>query len=90
MSMMTPEQQGPAPFINLPPDQGQSDSGDGDLKQQILEMLRRAIAEDPDEEDKLAMEKCTTIIQQLLARDQQDTQKALGDTGLMRMMRKTG
>ena len=90
MSMMMPDQQGPAPFINLPADQGQSYSGDGDLKQQILDMLRRAIQEDPDEEDKLAMEKCTTIIQQILARDQQDTQKALGDTGLMRMMRKTG
>lgn len=66
------------------------DQADGDLKQQILDMLRRAIQEDPDEEDKLAMEKCTSIIQQILARDQQDTQKALGDTGLMRMMRKTG
>ena len=66
------------------------EQGAGDLKQQILDMLRRAIQEDPDEEDKLAMEKCTTIIQQILARDQQDTQKALGDTGLMRMMRKTG
>ena len=88
MSMMMPDQQGPAPFINLP-DQ-QQDGGGGDLKQQILDMLRRAIQEDPDEEDKLAMEKCTTIIQQILARDQQDTQKALGDTGLMRMMRKTG
>lgn len=59
MSMMQPDQMsqggmggGPAPFINLPadqPDQG----GEGDLKQQILDMLRRAIQEDPDEEDKL-------------------------------------
>ena len=93
MSIMQPDMSqmggGPAPFIKLPAQQD-AGSGEGDLKKQILYLLRKAIAEDPDEEDKLAMEKCTTIIQQILARDQQDTQKALGDTGLMRMMRKTG
>lgn len=99
MSMIQPDQMtqlgqggmggGHAPFIDLPADQPQGGGGD-DLKQQILDLLRKAIQEDPDEEDKLAMEKCTSILQQILARDQQDTQKALGDTGLMRMMRKTG
>lgn len=94
-SMMGGDQGGHPPFINLPagPDaqqsQGQGSGGD-DLKAQILDMLRKAIQEDPDEEDKLAMEKCTSIIQQLLARDQQDSQKALGDPGLQRMLRKTG
>lgn len=60
----------------------------GNIKQQILQMLRQAIAEDPDEEDKLAMEKCTTIIQQLLARDQQDSQQALGNAPLQRALRR--
>jgi len=65
------------------------DGGDG-LKRQILDLLRRAIQEDPDEEDKLAMEKCTSILQQLLARDQADSQQALGNSSLTRMLRKTG
>ena len=99
MSTMQPDMEqmggGHAPFISLPADQGaqqsqEQGSGGDDLKAQILDLLRKAIQEDPDEEDKLAMEKCTSILQQLLARDQQDSQKALGDPGLSRMLRKTG
>ena len=94
MSTMQPDMEqmggGHPPFINLPADQSEQGGGGDDLKAQILDMLRKAIQEDPDEEDKLAMEKCTSILQQLLARDQQDSQKALGDPSLARMLRKTG
>jgi len=46
-------------------------------------------AAEPDEEDKLTMEKITTLIQQLKAKDQADTEQAMGG-GNMRLMRKAG
>lgn len=55
-----------------------------------LDALRSYIQREPDQQHKLLVEKCTTIIQQILAEEQQMHDGAMGGTADPRLMRKAG
>ena len=56
---------------------------------QILDLANQYLQVEPDEEDKLTMQKITTLIQQLKAKDQQDQEQAMGGAN-QRIIRKAG
>jgi hypothetical protein len=56
---------------------------------QMLDLANQYLQVEPDEEDKLTMQKMTTLIQTLKAKDQADTETAMGG-GNQRLMRKAG
>lgn len=76
---------GPPPFITLP-DQGQGPSdapqGGGDAEQQIkaaIDQIRAAVSSDGlSENERLILEKITTLGQQLLAGREKEQQAAMG------------
>ena len=53
----------------------------------ILDQCNQYLQVEPDEEDKLTMQKITTLIQQLKAKDQQDQDAAMGGSNA-RILRK--
>lgn len=55
----------------------------------MLDLASEYFSAEKDEEDKLNMQKVTTLLQQLLAKDQADKDQAMGG-GNMRLMRKAG
>lgn len=64
-------------------------SGVDDLIQQALDALRKAAqAPDADHEDKLAIEKMTTLGQQILTTNQKMQDNAMGGSDGTRMIRK--
>lgn len=78
MSMMMPE--GPpapaaGPFSAPPEPEGQG--GPADLYQQIISLLSQAQEVEDSEQDKLALEKVRTLIQQLLADEEREEEEAM-------------
>lgn len=59
------------------------------LVSQIIEACKKYLGVEPDEEDKLLMTKILGFAQQLLAKDQQDKDAALGGQNV-RLLRKAG
>jgi hypothetical protein len=87
----------PAPSIPLPGGPGANDqaappdAGGGnpeDLVSQGLELIRQAIPMDPDEEDKLLLEKITTMCQDYIARQQKLVDTATGAGPGAKLVRK--
>lgn len=63
-----------------PPDQS-ADTGGGDVSSMLKDMLEIArgyIEQEDDEQNKLTMEKITTLIQQVLASEEKELQDAMG------------
>lgn len=54
----------------------------------MLDLASQYVQVEPDQEDKLAMQKVMTELQQLLAKDQQDADKAMGGNMDPRTLRK--
>jgi hypothetical protein len=54
----------------------------------MLDLASQYLDVEPDEEDKLQMQKITTLLQQLLAKDQQDTDNAMSGNTSPRTIRK--
>ncbi len=69
---------GPEPAPAAPADQGGGDEDPVDLMKQALDLVRRALAVEKDEEDVLMLEKTTTQIQQYIANDQKMVDTAMG------------
>lgn len=70
---------GPQPAPAAPPEEEAAGSEDPvDLMKQALDLVRRALAVEKDEEDVLMLEKTTTQIQQYIANDQKMVDTAMG------------
>jgi hypothetical protein len=64
---------GPDPsMMGGPPDQGGGEDDPISILQQMLDLADNYGQVEPDDEDKLLMEKARTLLQQLLAKDQKD------------------
>jgi hypothetical protein len=59
-----------------------------EIVQQMLDLAKQYLDVEPDHEDKLAMQKVTTQLQQLLAKDQADADGALSGNTNPRTLRK--
>ncbi len=88
--------QGPGPDGAPPgglPEGGtpQDDSGGQplDLLKEIIGLVQQYLQAEPDEEDKLQGTKLLQLAQQLLAKDQQDRDQAMGGSS-QRILRKAG
>ncbi len=71
------------------PDQGGGDEDPVAILGDMLALAQEYLGVEPDEEDKLLMQKVTTLLQQLRAKDQSDKDGALGGSN-MRVFRKAG
>lgn len=75
------------------PDQGAPPQGGADqplaLMKQIVDLCQQYLQVEPDEEDKLQGSKLLQLAQQLLAKDQQDRDQAMGGSS-QRILRKAG
>ncbi len=60
-----------------------------DLIQQIVDLAQQYLQAEPDQEDKLQGTKLLQLAQQLLAKDQQDRDQAMGGSN-QRILRKAG
>lgn len=58
------------------------------LLDDALELIRQAIAVEPDDEDKLTLEKATTLLQQVKASNQKLTDQAMGAGPGVKYLRK--
>ncbi len=69
----------------IPPDQGPPQGGGGgerpaiQILNQMIELAAHYIQVEPDPEDKATMAKLAATLHQYLAKDQQDTNKVLGN-----------
>ena len=77
----------PGPGPGGPP-QGGGDQPVDQLKQ-IIDLIQQYLQAEPDEEDKLQGTKMLQLAQQLLAKDQQDRDQAMGGSS-QRILRKAG
>jgi hypothetical protein len=59
-----------------------------DLLRQILDLAAEYREVEPDEEDRLAIERVTTLVQQLIARNQKESDQALSGQLNPRTLRK--
>ncbi len=81
---------GPPPGGPGPPGQGGGDAGQAlDLIKQIVDLCQQYLQAEPDQEDKLQGTKLLQLAQQLLAKDQQDRDQAMGGSN-QRILRKAG
>ena len=86
---------GPPPDAGGAPPPGGPPSGGGDpgqaldLIKQIVDLVQQYLQAEPDEEDKLQGAKLLQLAQQLLAKDQQDRDQAMGGSS-QRILRKAG
>lgn len=82
---------GPPPGMGAPP--GMTPPGQGEqpveLIRQIVDLCQQFLQAEPDEEDKLQGVKLLQLAQQLLAKDQQDKDAAMGGSNA-RILRKAG
>lgn len=62
----------------------------GDDYKSIIDHCLAVMGKEQDEVDKAELAKVVSQLQRILARNQQDAEKALGDSGLGRLMRKAG
>lgn len=84
-------QGGPPPDAAQGP-QGPQDTSGGqpiELLKQIISVIQQYLQAEPDEEDKLQGTKLLQLAQQLLAKDQQDRDQAMGGSS-QRILRKAG
>ncbi len=73
-----------------PPNMGGQGGADPvEILGNMLDMANQYLGVENDEEDKLMMQKVTTLLQQLRAKDQADKDQAMGG-GNMRILRKAG
>ena len=56
----------------------------------IIDHVMQVMGQEQDEVDKAELAKVVALLQKILARNQQDAERALGDQGLGRLMRKAG
>lgn len=71
----------PAPAAPGPGEESGPGEGGGDsvsLLGQALDLIRQAIDVEPDEEDKLTLEQCTTLLQKVKASNQKLQDTAMG------------
>lgn len=81
-----------APPGGLPEGGTPQDTGGGqpiDLLKEIIGLVQQYLQAEPDEEDKLQGTKLLQLAQQLLAKDQQDRDAAMGGSN-QRILRKAG
>lgn len=62
----------------------------GEDYRSIIEHVMQVMGSEQDEVDKAELAKVVALLQRILARNQQDAERALGDQGLGRLMRKAG
>jgi len=79
----------------MDPSGGQSGAGAqttplGSDYKSIIDHCLAVMGKEQDEVDKAELAKVVSSLQRILARNQQDAEKALGDQGLGRLMRKAG
>lgn len=71
------------------PDQPGPPAGDpSEIYRQIIDLVREAIAEEKDEQDRLILEQVTTMVQKILANDQKTLDQTLGNSGLASILRR--
>lgn len=93
-SMMPPD---PGPFSAAPPAAppglGPEPAGGGgdpaELYREILDLLAQARQAEDSEQDKLALEKVSTLIQQLLASEEKEEEEAMGGKMSPALLRRT-
>jgi hypothetical protein len=84
----------PAPEMEVPADEPLAAEGESsdpsDLVRQALDLLRKALEIEPDDEDTLLLEKMTTQGQQYLAAQQKLGDQAMGAGPGEKFLRKSG
>lgn len=73
---------------SAPPSGGGSEAKPIELLKQMIELAQQYIGAEKDDIDKATMTKVLAQLQQYLAKDQQDAEKAMGVTPQARFLRK--